>query len=158
MNQAVEISDSINGDRINQLKLTALYQKAAILLQQQSMENCKALCLQVIDDCKHVADLYADKISDFYYILSVITMGEAKTKDMIVGKFSEALGYALRAYEYKVKVKGPDDDALQSSIYNILILNAILMQYGSATHASEIENIIKSNPQQTRKALSRMKP
>ena len=47
----------------------------------------------------------------------MITMGEAKTKDMIVGKFSEALGYALRAYEYKVKVKGPDDDALQSSIY-----------------------------------------
>lgn len=85
-------------------------------------------------------------------------MGEAKTKDMIVGKFSEALGYALRAYEYKVKVKGPDDDSLQSSIYNILILNAILMQYDSATHASEIENIIKSNPQQTRKALSKTKP
>ena len=62
MNQAVEISDSINGDRINQLKLTALYQKAAILLQQQSMENCKALCLQVIDDCKQVADLYGEKV------------------------------------------------------------------------------------------------
>lgn len=65
MNQAVEISDSINGDRINQLKLTALYQKAAILLQQQSMENCKALCLQVIDDCKQVADLYGEKFQIF---------------------------------------------------------------------------------------------
>lgn len=156
MDQAVEISDSINRDRINLLKLTALYQKAAILLQQQNMVDCKALCLQVIDDCKHVADLYGDKISNFYYILSVITMGEAKTKDMIVGKFSEALGYALKAYNYKLKVKGPDDDSLESSIYNIMIISGVLKQLGN-TIPSEITDVIKNNPQQTQKALSRMK-
>lgn len=157
MNQAVEISDSINGDRINMLKLTALYQKAALLLQQQNMVDCKALCLQVIDDCKHVADLYADKISDFYYILSAITMRETKTKDMIVGKFSEALGYALKAYNYKLKVKGLDDDSLESSIYNIMSISGVLKQLGN-TIPSEITDVIKNNPQQTQKALSRMKP
>ena len=83
-------------------------------------------------------------------------MGEAKTKDMIVGKFSEALGYALRAYEYKVKVKGPDDDALQSSIYNILVISGVLKQLGNAV-SSEIADIIKHNPQQVQNALSKAK-
>ena len=83
-------------------------------------------------------------------------MGEAKTKDMIVGKFSEALGYALRAYEYKMKVKGLDDDSLQSSIYNILVMSSVLKQSGNAV-PSEIADIVKNNPQQVQKALSRAK-
>ena len=87
----------------------------------------------------------------------MITMGEAKTKDMIVGKFSEALGYALKAYNYKLKVKGLDDDSLESSIYNIMIISGVLKQLGN-TIPSEITDVIKNNPQQTQKALSRMKP
>ena len=83
-------------------------------------------------------------------------MGEAKTKDMIVGKFSEALGYALRAYEYKVKVKGPDNDALQSSIYNILVMSGVLKQSGNAV-PSEIADIVKNNPRQVQKALAKSK-
>ena len=156
MNQAVEISDSINGGCINLLKLTALYQKAALLLQQKNMADCKALCLQVIDDSKQVAELFGDKISDFYLILSAITMAEAKTKDLIVEKFSQALDYALKAYHYKVKVKGQDDDALQSSIYNILVMSGALKQFGNAV-SSEIADIIKNNPQQVQNALSKAK-
>ena len=156
MNQAVEISDSINGGCINLLKLTALYQKAALLLQQKNMADCKALCLQVIDDSKQVAELFGDKISDFYLILSAITMAEAKTKDLIVEKFSQALDYALKAYHYKVKVKGQDDDALQSSIYNILVISGVLKQLGNAV-SSEIADIIKHNPQQVQNALSKAK-
>ena len=156
MNQAVEISDSVNGDRINLLKLTALHQKAALLLQQKNMADCKALCLQVIDDSKQVAELFGDKISDFYLILSAITMAEAKTKDLIVEKFSQALDYALKAYHYKVKVKGQDDDALQSSIYNILVMSGVLKQFGNAV-SSEIADIIKHNPQQVQNALSKAK-
>ena len=156
MNQAVEISDSINGGCINLLKLTALYQKAALLLQQKNMADCKALCLQVIDDSKQVAELFGDKISDFYLILSAITMAEAKTKDLIVEKFSQALDYALKAYHYKVKVKGQDDDALQSSIYNILVMSGVLKQFGNAV-SSEIADIIKHNPQQVQNALSKAK-
>ena len=156
MNQAVEINDSVNGDRINQLKLTALHQKAALLLQQKNMADCKALCLQVIDDSKQVAELFGDKISDFYLILSAITMAEAKTKDLIVEKFSQALDYALKAYHYKVKVKGQDDDALQSSIYNILVISGVLKQLGNAV-SSEIADIIKHNPQQVQNALSKAK-
>lgn len=156
MNQAVEISDSVNGDRINLLKLTALHQKAALLLQQKNMADCKALCLQVIDDSKQVTELFGDKISDFYLILSAITMAEAKTKDLIVEKFSQALDYALKAYRYKVKVKGQDDDALQSSIYNILVMSGVLKQFGNAV-SSEIADIIKHNPQQVQNALSKAK-
>ena len=156
MNQAVEINDSVNGDRINLLKLTALHQKAALLLQQKNMADCKALCLQVIDDSKQVAELFGDKISDFYLILSAITMAEAKTKDLIVEKFSQALDYALKAYHYKVKVKGQDDDALQSSIYNILVMSGALKQFGNAV-SSEIADIIKNNPQQVQNALSKAK-
>ena len=156
MNQAVEINDSVNGDRINLLKLTALHQKAALLLQQQNMADCKALCLQVIDDSKQVAELFGDIISDFYLILSAITMAEAKTKDLIVEKFSQALDYALKAYHYKVKVKGQDDDALQSSIYNILVMSGALKQFGNAV-SSEIADIIKNNPQQVQNALSKAK-
>ena len=156
MNQAVEINDSVNGDRINLLKLTALHQKAALLLQQKNMADCKALCLQVIDDSKQVAELFGDKISDFYLILSAITMTEAKTKDLIVEKFSQALDYALKAYHYKVKVKGQDDDALQSSIYNILVMSGVLKQFGNAV-SSEIADIIKHNPQQVQNALSKAK-
>ena len=156
MNQAVEINDSVNGDRINLLKLTALYQKAALLLQQKNMADCKALCLQVIDDSKQVAELFGDIISDFYLILSAITMAEAKTKDLIVEKFSQALDYALKAYHYKVKVKGQDDDALQSSIYNILVMSGALKQFGNAV-SSEIADIIKNNPQQVQNALSKAK-
>lgn len=156
MNQAVEINDSVNGDRINLLKLTALHQKAALLLQQKNMADCKALCLQVIDDSKQVAELFGDIISDFYLILSAITMAEAKTKDLIVEKFSQALDYALKAYHYKVKVKGQDDDALQSSIYNILVMSGALKQFGNAV-SSEIADIIKNNPQQVQNALSKAK-
>ena len=156
MNQAVEINDSVNGDRINLLKLTALHQKAALLLQQKNMADCKALCLQVIDDSKQVAELFGDIISDFYLILSAITMAEAKTKDLIVEKFSQALDYALKAYHYKVKVKGQDDDALQSSIYNILVISGVLKQLGNAV-SSEIADIIKHNPQQVQNALSKAK-
>ena len=156
MNQAVEINDSVNGDRINLLKLTALHQKAALLLQQKNMADCKALCLQVIDDSKQVAELFGDIISDFYLILSAITMAEAKTKDLIVEKFSQALDYALKAYRYKVKVKGQDDDALQSSIYNILVMSGALKQFGNAV-SSEIADIIKNNPQQVQNALSKAK-
>ena len=156
MNQAVEINDSVNGDRINLLKLTALHQKAALLLQQKNMADCKALCLQVIDDSKQVAELFGDIISDFYLILSAITMAEAKTKDLIVEKFSQALDYALKAYHYKVKVKGQDDDALQSSIYNILVMSGALKQFGNAV-SSEIADIIKNNPQQVLNALSKAK-
>ena len=156
MNQAVEINDSVNGDRINLLKLTALHQKAALLLQQKNMADCKALCLQVIDDSKQVAELFDDIISDFYLILSAITMAEAKTKDLIVEKFSQALDYALKAYHYKVKVKGQDDDALQSSIYNILVMSGALKQFGNAV-SSEIADIIKNNPQQVQNALSKAK-
>ena len=156
MNQAVEINDSVNGDRINLLKLTALHQKAALLLQQKNMADCKALCLQVIDDSKQVAELFGDIISDFYLILSAITMAEAKTKDLIVEKFSQALDYALKAYHYKVKVKGQDDDALQSSIYNILVISGVLKQLGNAV-SSEIADIIKNNPQQVQNALSKAK-
>lgn len=156
MNQAVEINDSVNGDRINLLKLTALHQKATLLLQQKNMADCKALCLQVIDDSKQVAELFGDIISDFYLILSAITMAEAKTKDLIVEKFSQALDYALKAYHYKVKVKGQDDDALQSSIYNILVMSGALKQFGNAV-SSEIADIIKNNPQQVQNALSKAK-
>ena len=156
MSQAVEINDSVNGDKFNLLKLTALYQKAALLLQQKNMADCKALCLQVIDDSKQVAELFGDKISDFYLILSAITMAEAKTKDLIVEKFSQALDYALKAYHYKVKVKGRDDDALQSSIYNILVISGVLKQLGNAV-SSEIADIIKHNPQQVQNALSKAK-
>lgn len=156
MNQAVEINDSVNGDRINLLKLTALHQKAALLLQQKNMADCKALCLQVIDDSKQVAELFGDIISDFYLILSAITMAEAKTKDLIVEKFRQALDYALKAYHYKVKVKGQDDDALQSSIYNILVMSGALKQFGNAV-SSEIADIIKNNPQQVQNALSKAK-
>lgn len=156
MSQAVEISDSINGDIINPLKLTALYQKAALLLQQKNMADCRALCLQVIDDSKQVAELFGDKISDFYLILSAITMAEAKTKDLIVEKFNQALDYALKAYHYKVKVKGQDDEALQSSIYNILVISGVLKQLGNAV-SSEIADIIKHNPQQVQNALSKAK-
>ena len=156
MSQAVEINDSVNGDIFNLLKLTALYQKAALLLQQKNMADCKALCLQVIDDSKQVAELFGDKISDFYLILSAITMAEAKTKDLIVEKFSQALDYALKAYHYKVKVKGQDDDALQSSIYNILVISGVLKQLGNAV-SSEIADIIKHNPQQVQNALSKAK-
>ena len=156
MSQAVEINDSVNGDKFNLLKLTALYQKAALLLQQKNMADCKALCLQVIDDSKQVAELFGDIISDFYLILSAITMAEAKTKDLIVEKFSQALDYALKAYHYKVKVKGQDDDALQSSIYNILVISGVLKQLGNAV-SSEIADIIKHNPQQVQNALSKAK-
>ena len=156
MSQAVEINDSVNGEKFNQLKLTALYQKAALLLQQKNMADCKALCLQVIDDSKQVAELFGDKISGFYLILSAITMAEAKTKDLIVEKFSQALDYALKAYHYKVKVKGQDDDALQSSIYNILVISGVLKQLGNAV-SSEIADIIKNNPQQVQNALSKAK-
>lgn len=156
MSQAVEISDSVNGDIINLLKLTALYQKAALLLQQKNMADCRALCLQVIDDSKQVAEQFGDKISDFYLILSAITMAEAKTKDLIVEKFSQALDYALKAYHYKVKVKGRDDDALQSSIYYILVMSGVLKQFGNAV-SSEIADIIKNNPQQVQNALSKTK-
>lgn len=156
MSQAVEISDSVNGDIINLLKLTALYQKAALLLQQKNMADCRALCLQVIDDSKQVAEQFGDKISDFYLILSAITMAEAKTKDLIVEKFRQALDYALKAYHYKVKVKGRDDDALQSSIYYILVMSGVLKQFGNAV-SSEIADIIKNNPQQVQNALSKTK-
>ena len=156
MNQAVEISDSINGGRINLLKLIALQQKATLLLQQRNMADCKALCLLVIDESKHVAELFGDKVSDFYLVLSAITMAEAKTKDMIVEKWGQALDYALKAYHYKVKVKGLDDDALQSSIFNILAMSGVLKQFGNAV-PQEIADIVKHNPRQVQKALARAK-
>ena len=83
-------------------------------------------------------------------------MAEAKTKDLIVEKFSQALDYALKAYRYKVKVKGQDDDALQSSIYNILVMSGVLKQSGNAV-PSEIADIVKNNPRQVQKALAKSK-
>ena len=83
-------------------------------------------------------------------------MAEAKTKDLIVEKFSQALDYALKAYHYKVKVKGQDDDALQSSIYNILVMSGVLKQSGNAV-PSEIADIVKNNPRQVQKALAKSK-
>ena len=156
MNNAVEISDSINGNRINLLKLTASYQKAYILFQQGNMVDCKVLCLQIIEDYKQVTDLFGDKISDFHLILSSIVLGEAKTKEMIEEKISEAINHALKAYKYKLKVKELDDDSLQNAIYNILLLSGALKQLGNAVPL-EIADIIRNNPKQVQKALSRAK-